>query len=1375
MKSNNLLYGRLLLDSDLYIISADEKFCELLGYTANEFALHCPMYYGDIIDPDESEDEMRIIRNMLKKNAVAVVSHHIMRKDSALMSVVLNIEAIEDNTIVAMIIFDSHEITNMEFSRVSTIPFTYDFHTDVVLFSKEYERLFKRSRRIEDFRKTCRYNPNLAADSCDIIENFFMADKAQIQSGSFNISLLDAYGEYRWFTLSVRCTFDNKGAPLKSTGFLMPAADAGGKLYNKEDIGDIEYDTPGIYKKNAMEMRVKRQLTSVSAEKPAALMLIKLDNMVEVNIKLGRFAVDTIIHDFLFRLLSDFGQNIIGRFGGINYAMYIENCGTDEEVSACAKKIREIIRNVVNETASPVPITLSIGTAIIKKPVAYQDLYNSTEDALSSAISMGGNTYMVYSDSIEGERFLDSTENAENRVSEYVTGDMWSSFIDKLYSGDDWSESIRNAIAFVGNIFKVDRITVVEIPGNKHFTHRVIQWTREGVKNTSEMLSKMDISSMYYLLTRGNYDESGVIFCCYDVMKYEDIYRDIFSTMDIRSFVQCRIYDGGTVIGYISMEVAKDSRVWFKQEIDFLRLMSKLIGRNISAKNALNTVEKLNDRIQTVIDNVDSSIYVIDKYNFNILYYNDSFAKKIGEIPDSKRPCYELIHGNKAPCDFCPLAELEGSQENQNISMVMNNFGIYKETVDVIASEMQWENAQAYIINISEHLESPEEAERRKQQEHIEKKYAFVYSHSCETIIDINVEKGNVHYTVIRKDDDSNSVENYKEDDYSDSFARWVRKYVHPDDRRKVRSVFSFDGIHKNIGRRNFETKIEYRCVYPDGTMRWKEAHGFYIDSDKSYVIARSDITDRKLAEEAATFNKKTLYTAIFNVYKKVLLVNLTDDEYTILNADDSEELYGSYSTYLDVGIENRYRPEDIDEIRKKFFCGNLLAEFENGESHVESETRRYNDAGELHWVSVQAINVHNDYDDKKRAIVLIRNIDQQKQTEVVLREAYNSAESANSAKSDFLSRMSHEIRTPMNAIIGMTQIAKNSLDNPAQVSNCLDKMDISAQYLLSLINDILDMSRIESGKMVIANNEFDFSGFVEEIRTLIIPQAANKGLEFDIVTENISSSMYIGDATRIKQVIINLISNSLKFTKRGGKITLTICEKSIAEENKAMIKFIVADTGIGMSKDFLEKMYRPFEQESASNVAKEHGTGLGLAITKNLVYLMGGHIEVRSELGVGTEFEIEFKLGVSKSESNRKKPEKTGDDYDFSGKNVLAVEDNEINMEIICALLESKNFNVVSAENGVEAVKRFTESEDGFFDVIVMDIMMPVMNGLEASSAIRSLDRTDAKEIPIIAMTANAFDDDVSKSIAHGMNDHLAKPVQPDKLFATLGMYLGC
>ena len=175
-----------------------------------------------------------------------------------------------------------------------------------------------------------------------------------------------------------------------------------------------------------------------------------------------------------------------------------------------------------------------------------------------------------------------------------------------------------------------------------------------------------------------------------------------------------------------------------------------IVGRNISAKNALNTVEKLNDRIQTVIDNVDSSIYVIDKYNFNILYYNDSFAKKIGEIPDSKRPCYELIHGNNAPCDFCPLAELEGSQENQNISMVMNNFGIYKETVDVIASEMQWENAQAYIINISEHLESPEEAERRKQQEHIEKKYAFVYSHSCETIIDINVEKGNVHYTVIK-------------------------------------------------------------------------------------------------------------------------------------------------------------------------------------------------------------------------------------------------------------------------------------------------------------------------------------------------------------------------------------------------------------------------------------------------------------------------------------------------------------------------------------------------------------------------------------------------------------------------------------------------
>lgn len=1378
MGKKNMLFGRLILDADFYITEVDDKFAEALGYTREEMDSICPVSYADFINPEEVEGTILTLSENVKKQAVAVVYHKMLRKDTALVSVVINAELIDDKTVIATVIFDTNEITDFSFSKVSTIPFTYDFQTDILVLSKEYEKVFKRRFKVENFMKECDTNTFISEDSKNSLREF-LAESDRINSGSLMISLRDAYGEFRWFTLSIRCVFDNDGKAMKATGFIVPSSEGEGTARKADDQNQFENESLGIYGRNALEARVKRRLLEVSEKRPAAMILMKFDDMIEANRKLGRFAVDTIIHNFLFTLLSEYGHNIVGRFGGINYAMYVEKCGGEKEVADIARRIRDILGTVLEESGSPSIITISIGITIIKEPVAYKDLYNSVEDALSSALSMGGNTYMIYSDSIEGERFIDKGEG-ETRVSEYVTGEMWSSFIDKLYSGQAWDKSIKDATAFIGNIFRADRITVVEIPKIKHVSHRVIQWAREGIKDTTEILERMDVSSIYFLLTKGIYDDSNETFCCYDVCKYEDIYVDIFRDMDIRSFVQCRMYDEGSVIGYISMEMSDEPRVWFKQEIDFLRLMSKLIGRNISAKNALDTVENLNERIQNVIDKVDSSIYVIDKYNYTILYYNHGFEKRVSIEEKSKKTCFELVYGRKEPCEFCPLSGFDQKGKDQSVGMVVDNFGIDRATVDVSASEMMWDNTPAYIINISEHLESPEEAERRRVQELIEQKYAFIYSHSCEIIIDINMDDGSVKYTLINQERDG-SVENHYYDSYNESFQNWTKKYLHPEDKRRVRNVFSFDGIKKNIEKGKNETRLEYRCVYPDGSVRWKESHGFYIstESGTSYVIARNDITERRLEIEKSVLNKKSLYAAVFNVYKRVMLVNLTEDNYTVLSMEDASSterrgVDGAYSDYIMNEIADKYEADEFPTIKAIFARDSLLQVFNSGENRVEYETRRYNAIGELHWVSILAIGVHNSYNDDKMAIVLIRNIDNQKEAEISLREAYNAAENANNAKSDFLSRMSHEIRTPMNAIIGMNEIAKNSINDPKQVAYCLEKMDLSSHYLLSIINDVLDMSRIESGKMIIANNPFDFSSFVEDIRTLIIPQAQSKGLEFQIVEKNISSESYIGDITRIKQILINLISNSLKFTKSGGKITLEICEMSVLENKSVVMRFIVADTGIGMSQEFIERMYRPFEQESASNVEKEHGTGLGLSITKNLVYLMGGHIDVRSEVGVGTEFEVELRLGISE-ESSRKPAAAKKQTYDFSGKNVLAVEDNEINMEIICALLESKNFNVVSAENGEEALKKFKESEDGFFDVIVMDIMMPVMNGLEASFAIRSLDREDAKLIPIIAMTANAFDDDVSKSIAHGMNDHLAKPVEPDKLFSTLASYVEC
>lgn len=523
------------------------------------------------------------------------------------------------------------------------------------------------------------------------------------------------------------------------------------------------------------------------------------------------------------------------------------------------------------------------------------------------------------------------------------------------------------------------------------------------------------------------------------------------------------------------------------------------------------------------------------------------------------------------------------------------------------------------------------------------------------------------------------------------------------------------------------------------------------------------------------------------------------------------------------------------------------------------------------------------------------------------LAAALIAAEQANAAKSDFLSRMSHEIRTPMNAIIGMSTIAAQSMGNDEQVEDCLSKIGISSRFLLSLINDILDMSRIESGKMLLKKEKIPTVEFISGINSICHAQAAAKGVEYECIVDPVLDDYYVGDAMKLQQVLINILGNAVKFTREGGKVTFS-AEQRTRRKNDAVLRFIVNDTGIGMNKDFLPHIFEPFSQESTGTTSLYGGTGLGMAISKNIVDLMDGKIAVRSIKGIGTEFTIDVKLGISEEEMYRhnqkkhdynfshlktlvvdddvavcesailtlkemgitaewvdsgrkaveqvkslweqgkyynmilidwKMPDMDGIEtakrirsivgpdvtiiimtaydwisieheaklagvnllmskpmfksslvsafsralgekeeqeqrdrsveYDFTGKRVLLVEDNLINTEVAALLLESKGFQVVTAENGLRALEIFSKSEEGYYQAILMDIRMPLMDGLTASTNIRHLSNADARTIPIIAMTANAFDDDIEKSKAAGMNAHLAKPIEPERLYQTL------
>lgn len=386
------------------------------------------------------------------------------------------------------------------------------------------------------------------------------------------------------------------------------------------------------------------------------------------------------------------------------------------------------------------------------------------------------------------------------------------------------------------------------------------------------------------------------------------------------------------------------------------------------------------------------------------------------------------------------------------------------------------------------------------------------------------------------------------------------------------------------------------------------------------------------------------------------------------------------------------------------------------------------------------------------------------------LKAAAIKSENANKTKSAFLAHMSHDIRTPLNSIIGMANIAVTYFEDKDRVLDCLGKIDSSSKHLVSLINDILDMSRIESGKMIINYEKMDMREVINNCASITEGLIAQRDVTLVRGFSAFKHPLLIGDELHLRQILINILGNAIKFTPNGGKIFFNV--KEIAHgHGKAVYHFEIEDTGIGMKQDFLKKIWDSFSQENTGNCSEHKGTGLGMAITKKLVDLMDGTISVESELNVGSKFVIEIKFDIS-TEKPKKIKISEKSKAKLNGMKVLLVEDVELNMEIAKIMLESSGIKVTTAENGQSAVNIFNNHPEDSFDAILMDVRMPIMDGLSATKVIRSLPRTDATTIPIIAMTADVYDEDVKKTTEAGMNAHLTKPVDQDKLFQTLGHF---
>ena len=394
------------------------------------------------------------------------------------------------------------------------------------------------------------------------------------------------------------------------------------------------------------------------------------------------------------------------------------------------------------------------------------------------------------------------------------------------------------------------------------------------------------------------------------------------------------------------------------------------------------------------------------------------------------------------------------------------------------------------------------------------------------------------------------------------------------------------------------------------------------------------------------------------------------------------------------------------------------------------------------------------------------------KKAKDITTEALQTAENANKAKTDFLSNMSHDIRTPMNAIIGMTSLIRHDAGNKDKVIEYADKIDISSQHLLGIINNVLDMSKIEAGKTVFKYTDFSILDFITELNTIFHSQIDEKNQTLTIIKENIRHEWVNGDQVHLMQIFSNLVSNAVKYTQEGGKIQFLVEECETKSSVYAKYRFLVSDNGMGMSADFKDTIFDAFTRAESSMTNKIQGTGLGMAITKNLVEAMGGTIDVESELGQGSCFEvlIDLRIAEDRSVSSAEQAEKDEPAGNvLKGMRFLCAEDNELNAEILMELLKIEGAECTICENGKRVLEAFEQSAPGDYDMILMDVQMPVMNGYEATKAIRRSSHELAKTIPIIAMTANAFSEDIQHSLAAGMNAHVSKPVEMKVLEKTI------
>lgn len=588
--------------------------------------------------------------------------------------------------------------------------------------------------------------------------------------------------------------------------------------------------------------------------------------------------------------------------------------------------------------------------------------------------------------------------------------------------------------------------------------------------------------------------------------------------------------------------------------------------------------------------------------------------------------------------------------------------------------------------------------------------------------------------------------------------------------KNQARIVYRFRAIPNLAGQEHFEVQI----VKLSDKEGFKVVMGYrYIDDILQEQEKQQTKVERALAK--ANLNNEII-SSISKIYWLIYRMNLKEGIYEEISAGQEMHyltgIHGNTKELFQNILETIVSKKHQDVMRKFLDLTTLPERLKDTES-VGIEYQAKNNF----WHLARFIVKKRDEDGRvTHVLYLVREINQQKQVELEYQEkllaAAEDAKRANIAKTDFLRRMSHDIRTPINGILGMVDIAEHYPQDQQKQVECRNKVKEAAGFLLDLVSSILDMNKLESGEIILEHESFDLIDILQETDHIIEMTAQENNIALNINHKNIKHSHLIGSPLHLRQILQNIAGNAVKYNKMGGTIDI-LCFEDQTKENEVDLTFICTDTGQGISKEFLQHVFEPFAQENTQARSTYMGSGLGLAIVKQLVELMNGKIHIESSVGVGTKVTVTIPFEIDNSYQKEEKREVISIDNQLCDVKALLVEDNELNMEIARFILEKTGMKITEAHNGKEAIQVFQQHKENYFDMIFMDVMMPVMDGLEATRVIRSLERQDAREIPIIAMTANAFAEDVKLSKEAGMSEHLIKPLNEKSIMEAVKKYL--